>query len=230
MMQPFDLILFKGSDFVGSAIRLVERFELGTGADAVSHVGLLIDRTVCNDKRLQWGKWYIFESTCSGPLADGVPNIDGRSFLGTQIRDLELVIKACKGQVFHAALKSECRARLPDAKRTTKIIHRLEGIRYDANPVSLCSSLFPWCRCCRGSAEKLAGTEDWLFCSELVALVMKRAGIFSADVEPKDIVPADFLPLIKDTDCVPKIYLIPTLISCPETTPLLSVPATQKHL
>lgn len=203
-LAPLDLLLFKGGDFVSDIIRKSERLWLGKGAGEFSHVGLVVTRNLLPDNELlKWGELYIWESTISGKLGQGVKNVEGRSFLGVQLRKLDDVIEA-----YDSSKKTRvawCPLLHPldttDTKITdqfTKIFKELDGRRYDANMMSLGSSLFSCMRRGRRFVEMATGTGDWLFCSELAALVYKEMGILPPDTNEKNVVPVDFIGYDKD--------------------------------
>lgn len=206
-MKPFDLIGFRGADFVGRGLRQLQRLQLGSAAD-VSHVGLYVDATVLHSDHIKPGRRYILESTCGGPLADGVRNIYGEAFLGVQIRDLDEVLQHCKGEPFYCPMKKAWRDAYYHTDQIDNVVWSVVGTRYDANPVSLLGSLFPAFRCLRTLAE--TKTQEWLFCSEMAAYVLKKNGLLPAGVNEKNVVPSDFLPGVTDSDAdMPKIYEAP---------------------
>ena len=75
-------------------------------------------------------------------------------------------------------------------KKSTK---KYNGITYDANCWSLLSSIIPFLRPKRDHIEQFLNTDDWLFCSELVAEIYVKLGIFPDTVDPKNVVPMDFI-------------------------------------
>ena len=101
-LKSGDLIFFHGGDGVSSLISRIEKKVCGRGD--YTHVGMVILSTtfpVGHPYRLSnlSGKDtttvpYVFESTESGPLSDGVYNVSGRSFLGVQLRRLDEVVEA----------------------------------------------------------------------------------------------------------------------------------------
>ncbi len=208
-LKSFDLILFKGGDFISDFIRFLEKRKLNKTSSSgyrlssseFSHVGMIVKSDILNDSRLKDDKVYIWESTMSGRLGEGVTNIDGESFLGVQLRDFDKVFdkynEPADTRIAVAHLLDECREKVMGFENTrelfTALFERLNGVRYDANPYSLFSSLISCIRCGRDEVEEMTGTEDWLFCSELVAVVYKSMGILAQSVEPKDVVPMDFL-------------------------------------
>jgi hypothetical protein len=169
---------------------------------------------VLNSEYIQPGRRYILESTCSGPLADCVPDIHGVSFLGVQIRDLDLVLRQCSGDAMYCPMKHAWRSAffsLKDRELYNQVVWSVVGTRYDANCVSLGASLFPELRFLRPLAEKK--TQHWLFCSEMAALVLKKCGLLPPNVKEKNVVPSDFLLNVNDSDAdMPKIYELPILL------------------
>src|SRR3990170_2341638 len=76
-LQPFDVLLFQGGDFVSSTIRKVQRKQLGNGS--FSHAGLVMAGDLVKGQGLEPGKLYVWEITKSGKLNDGVMDVKGRS-------------------------------------------------------------------------------------------------------------------------------------------------------
>ena len=208
-IHPLDVIMFRGGDFISDLIRFLEKSHLrkdssagyNIPANAFSHIGIIVTTDILNDDRLEKGKLYIWESTMSGYLTDGIYNIDGGSFLGVQLRDFDEVFRSydadlttriavahLKNNVFK---KKKFQQNLK--KKFTKLFAKYDGARYDANIFSLGSSLYSNLRPIRNSVERIFNTENWLFCSELVAMVFKELGFFSPNTEPKNVVPMDFL-------------------------------------
>ena len=198
-IQPFDLILFKGHDFVSKFIQWLSRTELGDGAQEYSHAGIIVTRDILDIPELLHGKLYIFESTMSGNLADGVPNIDGTSFLGVQIRDFDEVMKhydghpntrihwlSLKGNPIHSLDKQIIYSKMQ------KLYEHYKWHRYEINPIQLFAAMFPRCRWLRPTCCM----DKFVFCSELVADVYNEFGVFSCHSE--NVIPADFA--VQDED------------------------------
>lgn len=219
-LRPFDLVLFSGNDFVSDTIKYLEYKQLRKPeADDFSHVGMIVTDQILNHPLVQPGKVYIWESTMSGKLADGVPNIDGRSFLGVQLRDFDEVIKAYDvpndTRIAYASLKQNPLDSPADVdiikSGFTELFNSLNGTLYDLNCLSLLGALYPCIRPCRNCCMCRCNS-DWLFCSELVATVYKRFGIFPQRVRPENVVPVDFLPGV-DHDGTPCVINPPQYIT-----------------
>ncbi len=88
---------------------------------------------------------------------------------------------------------------------------KYNGITYDANFVALLGSIIPALRPLRHVSEELleqfTQANSWLFCSEFVAIIYQAIGVIDdmtdgiADgklLEPKDVVPVDFLGADQD--------------------------------
>lgn len=229
-MKPLDLILFKGNELVSKTIRLLQRIKLGVSdANDFSHVGMIVNTTIIDKKEypyLEDDKLYIFESTLSGSLSDGVLNVENKSFFGTQVRDLDLVLKKyntkyplgwCRlknnpGIISMADIKdanninnvNKITMRLAERekfkKRFTEVFMKYNGVRYDVNLISLLAALFPGIRWLRNYAEKFFHTQGFLFCSELCFTVYQELGLYNKLFDPRNVVPVDFIKGVdKDT-------------------------------
>lgn len=198
-LDPMDLVLFKGGDFVSKFITTAEKFV--NGVDTFSHVGVIVTRESCGLKFLKKNRKYIWESTMSGPLGNGVKNVQGKSMLGVQVRDIGQLLKNCRaaGNVDIAVAKIHNNPFLSPitckdvTKRLRKCMKLYNGRNYDYNCFSLGSALFPAIRGCRRQIEKHTGTQKWMFCSELVASVYRDIGIIEETVCPSDVLPTDFI-------------------------------------
>lgn len=213
-VRTYDLFLFRGVDFISKAIETVEnRF---TGVKDFTHVGMAIrpsDLPPESKYRKPGDKnaLYIFESTASGKLVDGVNSVvDGKGHLGVQLRDMASVV------VMYDANSYTRMAWMPlqDSKRPHVDPEQLESILdtymsrpYDASFVDLVAAASPCMRCIRdcGAFRFLrdctyrccCGTRPstWLFCSELCAQIYVNIGVFPSTLNPANVLPVDFLPV-----------------------------------
>jgi hypothetical protein len=215
-IQPLDLILFKGSDFVSDIIRLIEYVDLDSNwAEQYTHSALVVTKELLNDDRLEDGKLYVWESTISGKLGNGVKNIDGKSFLGVQLRLFDDVIAAYdepnNTRVSWCQLNNNpwlIESNRPELSAKFKtIFDQYNGIRYDLNIFSLVSSFFKRIRPLRKTVEKILHTDKWLFCSELVALVYKDLAILPESVNEKNVLPVDFISGVDEDKEIPKSFV-----------------------
>lgn len=227
-IKSFDLIFFNGGDTTSNMIRFLQarqgsrkmrylkwrKNKIKIPRDAFSHVGLVVRDDILDDPRLEHGVPYIFESTMSGTLTDGIYNINDEAFLGTQLRNLDDVVKgydsAPTSRIAVAHFNRDIIENLYITQEEiksefTKLFIKYDEIPYDLNPISLISSIFQLFRRIRGKSEKIADSEPWLFCSELVATIYIELGFIPGDVNPKDVVPMDFLGYDIDTKGVPQI-------------------------
>ena len=194
-IKPLDLLLFKGGDFVSDSIRKLSRKIMGGRYEAgkFSHVGVVISREILNIPILEYGKLYIWEATMSGKLGGDVYNVQGDWFLGVQIRDFDEVIqsydKPDDTRIAYARLKNYPEI-TPELKNTMfKLYDKYNGRPYELNFMQLFGALYPKARCCRPNY----GIKKFIFCSELAGIIYKELGIFNQDIEPYNIVPADFI-------------------------------------
>lgn len=218
-LRPLDLIMFKGSDFVSNFIRYLEsKSELpedGVDISAFSHCGLIITSEILDHPDVYPGKIYIWESTMSGLLGEGVPNVEGKSFFGSQLRDFDLLLPAYlasdNSEVAVCSLNS-------NPFRDNNIEDRFKGIfnlynnrKYNYNIINLLATIIPFFRKIRGFFQKLFSTRKWLFCSELIAHVYQDLGLFPKTLNPENVTPMDFLGVDSDHE-VPKIVKDPIYI------------------
>jgi hypothetical protein len=94
--QPMDLVYFLGLEPISELIASVE--ESINEAGQYSHVGMVVTRDLLPEvSQLEEGKLYIWEAILSGDYligTDGILDVEtGRGFFGSQIRDLQDVIK-----------------------------------------------------------------------------------------------------------------------------------------
>jgi len=209
-IRTFDLLLFRGKDPASSAVAAVQRCFTGYGE--YTHVGVAVrGGDLPGTER---GRLYVWESTASGPLGDGVPDVTGRAFVGVQLRDYDEVARAydrhpdtrlawapllAAGRAHLAAAdptaaRDPARGFSPGSGRLADLFADLNGTRYDAACCALLGSVNWVCRPFRAVERCLCPvTRDWLFCSELVCLVYQHVGLIPADVDARDALPVDFV-------------------------------------
>ena len=206
-MRPFDLVLFKGTDFVSNTIVDVQFGALPSRDDHEglwSHVGILVDTSIMPIKNGIPGKLYIWESILSGMLSDGVEDVEtGTWFFGTQIRDFDKVLAANVekgGAVAYASLLTNPIDQLPDEEShvfhyrlttLTNLIRSLYSqynhVHFNLNLIELFSSVFNslrFFRCFRNST---------LFCSEFAALIYKNIGVLPSDLDILSLSPMELI-------------------------------------
>lgn len=226
-MRPLDLLLFRGDEFVSNIIsKLEKRGNKTSRAGNFTHAGIIVTRDILDVPLLKPGKLYVLESTIGGKLGSGVPDIYGRTFLGVQIRDLEILIDAYDRPnstsiawcpLYNNPIETNLQL---VRQKFGEVYDEIDNIWWDANCWSLLSALYPCMRPCRGCIESSLKTKNWLFCSEMVAIIYKKIGIYPEHVNPKDVIPADFICPHEDTDNMPNIikgvFYITTDLHFPE--------------
>ena len=210
-MRHLDLIIFKGGDVVSGTIQKLQKKKLGKGN--WSHVGIVIHPNYFPVKNGTSDKLYIWESTMSGDLGDGVNCIEtGKPFFGVQLRELKSVVAAYNENeetavafcpLINHPFDKKRNESVPLYERRMDILDRkfdqiyakYNLCKYDANCLSLLGALYPWLRplrdCCMFG-------KSWLFCSELVATVYRDLEIINPKLLPKNVVPMDFLGYDQD--------------------------------
>ena len=213
-LESFDLVLFRGGNFAADAIIYIQKLSLDvkppTGTD-VSHVGMIVRSDILDHPGVLPGKTYILESTMSMPNflkgAEAVPTIEGDGCFGVQLRQYEPLIRAYD-RPDNTAISIGKLLDNPAANgggqlikaKFTEFFKKISDIKYDFKPTSLFGAAFPCCRCMRDVSDEISGGE-LLFCSELIALVYKEFGILPQTVDPRNVIPMDFIPgLDRDGD------------------------------
>ena len=195
-IRPFDLICFRGDDFVSTGISKIQEKMLGNGD--WTHVGMVITTDIIPIKNGKPGKLYVWESTMSGRLTDGVNNEEtGASKFGVQIRDLEKVLKAYVKNDITKIAWCKLKKNPLDGENIKQIKYDMEEFHkehgdasYEYKIIPLLKTIFP----CLGRWFK---TSDNFFCSELVATIYNKIGVLSG-IDPEKIAPVEFLGYTND--------------------------------
>lgn len=213
LLKSFDMIAFRGSEIVSDTISEVESFERGKGKGKYTHVGLIIlgnlfpqTSNLYNPNAI-----YIFEATMSGNLNGGVLNVNGQTFLGTQLRDFDKVVESVsnnkKAYMAWCKLKHDhCPSITPD--QWMNIFNKYDGARFDVNCIDLLASAIKCFRflrklcCCKHK-------KPWMFCSELVTNIYQDLNIISNDIDARNVIPCDF---VYHTNNIPAILEDPILL------------------
>jgi|GEM_PF-3675564 len=237
-LKSLDLIFFKGDHFTSNMISFLQKKAFMDATkdnlkdvisfkrieDIYSHVGVIIrpcevlDITTINNLNLNPDKLYVWESTLN--ISSKVKNVQGKNFFGVQLRDLEKVIEENdhhkNTRVAIAPIKKDKREKIKfdDAFKFkfTNFFNTHNNTIYDANPVSLCSSVNTCCRPYRENFENIFNTDDYLFCSELVAKLFISLNLYSKNINEKDVVPIDLLGYDVDDNAIPCIVTEPYTI------------------
>lgn len=229
-LRSFDIILFKGVDLISKVIEsLQKRGNKIPEAGDFSHIGICLRYDILkyiypNHPKITENCCMIWESTMSGKLSLDVYDINGRTVFGTQLRDFdELIIKYDDSDSSAIAIGSLIdnpitHSNIEETGILFKtIFEKYNNKQYDANIVSLISVLFPIYRSCSRTLEYILNTEEWLFCSELVAIVFKELHIYPDNVDPKTVCPRDIAYNEADSeDITPKIINSITYITTPK--------------
>jgi hypothetical protein len=224
-IQSFDLICFRGSEFVSNTISKVENAVFGNGE--WTHVGIVIKTDILDFKNGKKNKIYIWESTMSGSLGDGVNSEEtNQGKFGVQIRDLDKVIEKyiidditkigwCK--LLNNPLNRRendtdetYNRRLKRIKRRIKRFYINHGnATYDFKIITFAKTIFPFINKNR-FLKKIFRTKDLYFCSELVATIYKLIHVIDKSVDPEDIAPVELLGYTNDN--IGKIVAEPILL------------------
>lgn len=202
-IQPLDLIFFSGSEVFSKGIRKLSKLREGSGK--YSHVGIVINRDLINDPRMSPNELYIWEATGSGLLNRKVKNLDNKAFLGVQARKLRPLLETYddkpNSKIAWGPLTRNKRDQIEsNYSRVCSTMRRLfdeyNGRVYDCNCCSLCSVVFEPLRHFRPIYEFI--TDEWIFCSELCAIVYRELDLIDYRIEPNTVAPINFLGYDQD--------------------------------
>lgn len=208
--KPFDIIVFRGAEFVSDTISVVEKIFIGNGD--WTHVGMVITPEIMPFKHGIPGKLYIWESTMSGKLGDGPNDIEtGKGDFGVQIRDLGDVIDKydnnkdtrigwCK-LLNNPIDKKENESEEAYNSRILIIKQKLEKFNkdhgndlYDFRITSLLKTII-------AKLPNLWNSKHMYFCSELVTKIYELLDIIDPNIDPATIAPVELIgglnPLVK---------------------------------
>lgn len=252
LMRTYDLLMFRGADFVSNSIARIEAMQDGPKVKDVAnytHVGIvirgedLLPAGTTDPTEKDWLKAddvYVFESTMSGDLADGCHDVHGETHLGCQLRLLSDVAthydRPAKARMAWCPLQKP----VPAGKKSIRAEYeKYRGVSYDLSVIDMAACAFPAVRrirdntafehvrdaVCRflygkGRADGASGDDNyaskWQFCSEMACNIYRDIGLISEAVDPRDVMPADF---VTDPDDPNK-----TLDSDGEVPPLFAKP------
>lgn len=210
-MRDFDVVFFRGDDFVSGMIRATEKELVGRGE--FSHCGIIVTKkTLPFLDLLEEGELYIFESVMSGSLNDGVLSIQGLALLGIQIRSLSALIRAMRRRSQVQIGWMEITDNPLDEMPRTELLGRMEhlyletkGKPYPVNITKLLSALDT--KLLVGKRKPATMLPSDFFCSQFVVYVLCQVGRLPLDLYPTDYTPADLLPGSK-LDLGEEVYLI----------------------
>ena len=216
-IKPLDLIAFRGDTIYSHLIREFENHGKFT------HVGIVVTSDVLDEHLLKPGKLYLLESTISGIFDYDVYNIYGQSYAGVQICDLDNIVNAYDKPndtvVAWCPLINNPWKKSSTKRKLTKIYNKINGKMYNLNIWNLLSTVYPFMRPLRSLVDHIFHTEEWLFCSEMVALVYNSLNILSPNINSRDVTPDDLIYPEADIDRIPKIINNINYITTPSHYP-----------
>lgn len=211
-LQDFDLIFFSGDSFTSNCVKYSQKKELDISCDEsdsitiYSHVGIVLTSKVLKHPKVKDNVLYIWESCLSwGGVKD---IIFDETFLGTQLRELEPVIKdyyrstTTNTVIALGLLRSNVRLNLErnfNVNNFNIFFDQYNHTIYDIIPISLLGAIFKYFRPARKEMDEIIKADSFIFCSELVALLYKQLHIYTALVNPSNVVPMDIIGYDVDT-------------------------------
>jgi hypothetical protein len=194
MLRTGDVILFKDSG-ASSVISFLQKKKRLRGT--YTHVGIVImsksfpvgsQYRLCSLNGVDYANVpYIFESTQSGIGGDGTVSVSGRKMLGVQLRKLDDVVFSYGSKKKTRIVVGKLRKKYKlDDEQVYNSFLKYNMTRYQLNCVQLLSTIFDFLKRFRSFFDV------GIFCSELVALMLKESGVINNEVNPKDCLPIDF--------------------------------------
>lgn len=221
--RPLDLVAFKGTGLLSTAVSISQDVVLGKGGGAWTHVGILVNSDLMPKlKNAKPGHWYVWESTSLADTAD----IESMSMkLGVQIRNLEDVCKAygmvngTRCSVFKLThnpwVAAGDNAVAREAIRA--LIERMH-ISLSGRPFDFTGGVPALCPCIRKVRDEnivLASLHDYaMYNAELVAQVYCALGITANNINTANVVPGDFFGRDRDNEIALDIVDVSQPIVC----------------
>lgn len=211
-IRPLDLIFFSGTEFVSQWIRDMSEFTRHSGD--WSHVGIVVNKKIMPNLNVTDSDdtLFVWESTISSiynviSVNHTLDAESGKPFFGVQVRRLNDVIigdlKTKSSVVGWSKLidnpidrnqgesDSNYSTRFAQLQSNMMDLHKKYYRRpYQMNLFKLCMAMFPIFKsdtslCCASFGN------NWIFCSQLVALVYKKLQIFPEELDASRVIPED---------------------------------------
>lgn len=218
--RPFDAVFFKGSSLFSRVIsRSQMLFNDDPNSGDFTHVGMIVNSDILEHPNVLKGKLYILESTIGGHFGLDVYDINGRSIIGVQLRDLDEVVRAYdvpnNTTIAYGKLIANPINKLPGLKLKemfTIFFNEVNGKMYNGNICDMMAAFIPYIRGYRefnkyvtNSMCPCMGGNDKYFCSELIALAYVITGVYPENINIHNVMPRDIAMPWCDTDTMPTI-------------------------
>lgn len=229
-IRPLDIIFFRGTDLLSHTIRECERHHANIHSYdcslVPSHIGIVVSRELIPHVAcMEPSKLYLLESTITygyvtstSPIIDGVKN-------GVQLRELKraldvycnppltqydkfcATVRACPPSAYWGRLRHNPYKTQHARRVMTRIYDLLMSQPYDLTFVQQFGSTF---RCMRGISRSLVSKSRYIFCSQLVAIIIDQLGICGIP-DCSCVCPLDFIHMhCKGKRIIDAIMRIPT--------------------
>jgi hypothetical protein len=196
VVDPLDLIVFKGGGYMSSAIIKFQNSEF-----EISHVGVAITADTCPwITGLDKNQLYVWESTIGSTHHDSKSIYpSGQNIFGVQIRPLSNAIYSYLGdtdtrvgvcKLKNNPWKSSPTDRLFVIEQLYQVYKSHGTAKFDTNIYEIAAMVFPAFKPLRDLSHKLLGNDQFT-CSEFVALIYKQLNMLSRDTIAYEIMPAD---------------------------------------
>ncbi len=193
-LKTLDMILFRGWDWVSRGMIRVERRALGAQAAHYTHLGIVMRGSDFPKTSRFYSDTMLYVFECTDPKEDGVTNFDGKNFTGVQLRDLDAIVLHYDcfedSELAWMCMHDNVRPDI-DPEELERVVERYLDREFDWNPLDLFGAVYEGVRPWRNLLERTHSSKK-LFCSQLVALVLRDLGVLPSDIEPLDVLPCDF--------------------------------------
>ena len=206
-MNPLDLVFFKGNDFISRTVSGIEI--VGTGSNQFTHVGIIINDELLDIPQLVSGELYLLESTVDQAGSGDI--VTGRK-IGVQIRHLTEVVNSYKAEPNCSVAWCKLTGnpifsnKVETIAKFKKLYKKYGNAFYNMNILDLLAAAIPCFEKPRNLFDTIThetkeiinnfhhfDTEQWVFCSQLVAIIYKDLGLLTGN--PEDFSPVELLSL-----------------------------------
>lgn len=196
LIDPFDMIVFKGTSFISKIISYIQKIFFKSGE--WTHVGIILTKDILDILQVKYYRktdLYILESTLSGKFTDGVKDINNKTKFGIQIRHFDDVIRNNRGKKI-AIIKLKNKIELTDKLKydLIKFYNRYKNSKFDYTGKTCLKPISP-CISKNKILNNFIKTDNLFFCSEFVAEVYKVLNLIDGNIDSENIAPVNLVSL-----------------------------------
>jgi hypothetical protein len=206
MLKPLDIICFKNSSDISKLISIYKAKNIIIPNDGLfDHIGLIINKRLLNIDILEDNKLYILESNISENKSCN--DLYFNSINGIRIRELDSRINTynenSKNSIVIGILENNPYNNINNNNLKNvflNIFNEYKNTTIINNFYSFFSYIKQYYYL---NIRKTLNTENWIFCSEFIAEIYKKLGIYPYYINSKDITPSDIIYSYMDISKIP---------------------------